>query len=90
MSDRVSIGPLRFAFTLVELLVVMAIIAMLITALMPAVQSARSSARQTECKGNLVHVVMAMQNFEMAHTHFPAGVKNESGPVGAGCGQVSA
>ena len=69
-------------FTLVELLVVIAIIAMLMTALMPAIQAARSSARQAQCKGNMVQLVMAMQNFEMAHQYFPAGVTDVApGPI---------
>jgi prepilin-type N-terminal cleavage/methylation domain-containing protein/prepilin-type processing-associated H-X9-DG protein len=41
------------AFTLVELLVVIAIIALLIGLLLPAVQSARESARRTQCQNNL-------------------------------------
>ena len=69
------------AFTLVELLVVIAIIAMLVTALMPAIQAARSTARRTQCKGNMTQLVMAMQNYEMAFTHYPSGVLDESGPI---------
>ena len=68
-------------FTLVELLVVIAIIAMLLTALLPAIQAARSSARRAECKGNMVQLVMALQNYEMAHGHFPAGVTDTAGPI---------
>lgn len=69
------------AFTLVELLVVIAIIAMLVSVLLPAIQASRSNARRTQCKGNLVQLVFAVQNFDMAHNHFPAGVKNNSGPI---------
>ena len=70
------------AFTLVELLVVLAIIAALVSALLPAIQAARGSARRTQCKGNMVQLAMALQNFEMAHTHYPAGVTDPSpGPI---------
>ena len=40
------------AFTLVELLVVIAIIAILIALLLPAVQSAREAARRAKCSNH--------------------------------------
>jgi prepilin-type N-terminal cleavage/methylation domain-containing protein len=40
------------AFTLVELLVVIAIIAVLIGLLLPAVQAAREAARRSSCQNN--------------------------------------
>jgi prepilin-type N-terminal cleavage/methylation domain-containing protein/prepilin-type processing-associated H-X9-DG protein len=50
----------RDAFTLVELLVVIAIIGAIVGLLMPAVQSARESARRTQCKSNLKQMGLAM------------------------------
>lgn len=67
------VSPTRRAFTLVELLVVMAIIAILIALLLPAVQSAREQARQTECLSNLHNIAIAVQNYHGSHNSFPAG-----------------
>ncbi len=80
-TQRRSDPPAHAAFTLVELLVVIAIIAMMVASMLPAIQAARASARQSQCKANLVELVMALQNFEMAHTHFPSGVTSETGPI---------
>jgi prepilin-type N-terminal cleavage/methylation domain-containing protein len=63
------------AFTLVELLVVLAIIGILIAILIPAVQYARESARRTACKNNLRQVGVGLRGFETAHKVWPPGKK---------------
>jgi len=48
------------AFTLLELLVVVAIIAILIALLIPAIQAAREAARRSQCTSNLKNLALAI------------------------------
>lgn len=61
----------RIAFTLVELLAVVAIIGLLVALLLPAVQSARESARRIQCGNNLKQMALAISGFEAANGSFP-------------------
>jgi prepilin-type N-terminal cleavage/methylation domain-containing protein/prepilin-type processing-associated H-X9-DG protein len=71
----IAFSTRRGAFSLVELLVVLAIIGLLIALLMPAIQAARESARMADCKNRLRQIGLAIVNYESARKHLPAGIE---------------
>lgn len=65
-------GALR-AFTLVELLVVLAVIGVLIAMTLPAVQRARETTRRCACENNLRQLGLALLAYEQSHGALPVG-----------------
>src|ERR1043165_4259797 len=67
----------KSAFTIVELLVVMAIAALLIGLLVPALASVASSGRSARCQLNLKQMAVAAQNYAAMYDAFPCAVRYE-------------
>ncbi|MDR1923956.1 MAG: DUF1559 domain-containing protein [Planctomycetaceae bacterium] len=72
----------NLAFTLVELLVVIAIIGILIAILLPAVQAAREAARRMACQNNVRQFGLGIHNFLDNYKALPpAIIKSEGYPT---------
>ncbi len=76
------------AFTLVELLVVIAIIGVLIALLLPAVQAAREAARRAICADHVKQLTLALHQHAESQGAFPSGCVVE--PTYPGAGQHNA
>ena len=62
-SGKMRLQPHRVAFTLVELLVVIAVIALLMAILLPALSMARERARRVACMGNIRQFILGIHAY---------------------------
>jgi prepilin-type N-terminal cleavage/methylation domain-containing protein len=62
-AERTDFRAIRQAFTLVELLTVIAIIALLLALLLPSLAAAREQARKTTCLSNLRQIGIAIEAY---------------------------
>ena len=65
-----SVGRHRLAFTLVELLAVIAILALLIAILLPALSRAKAKAEEVVCLNNLKQLQVCAQLYSMDYDNF--------------------
>jgi prepilin-type processing-associated H-X9-DG protein len=68
----------RSAFSLIELLVVLATIALLLSLMLPSLAGVRRSGRTAVCISNLRQMAIAAQRYALEHEFFPPAVRYEN------------
>lgn len=74
----------KLAFTMVELLAVVAIIGVMVGLLLPAVQSSREAVRRISCSNNLMQIAVATGGYHNAFNQFPVQLSGTDGSAAKG------
>lgn len=69
------------AFTLVEMLVVIAIVGVLVGLMLPAIQGLRELGRRSQCSANLTGIGRGLAAYEFRYGHLPVGTVQDGAPV---------
>ncbi len=80
------------AFTLVELMVVIAVIALLVVILLPALASARKNAQAVACAANVKQLIFSLDLYTLDNRYYPPSIyvsANASEPPGGYIGSAS-
>lgn len=87
MTTRVSPPSRTSAFTLVELLTVIAIIAILMGLLFPAIGAVKENGRRAEARNNVMQIVTAVKAYNTEYGKYPS--VEESSTTGATAGDAA-
>ncbi len=71
---------MRTAFSLIELIVVIAILSTLVAITLSAVQRVRASAARVECQNKLKQIALAGHQYHNSHASFPPGCRTVKDP----------